>query len=42
MEHRDADAVEVGIGADGPARILHTGTGSVDLRRAKNGMGLPT
>jgi len=23
-----ADAIETGVGADGPARILHTGTGS--------------
>jgi len=36
------DAVETGVGADGPARILHTGTGSVGLGRAINETWLPT
>jgi len=36
------DAVEIGIGVDGWARILHTGMGSGGLWRAKSGMGLPT
>jgi len=35
-----ADAIETGVGADGPARILHTGTGSGGLGRAKSGTGL--
>jgi len=42
--HTDAsrqctDAVEAGIHTDGPARILHTGTRSVGLGRAKSGRG---
>jgi len=37
------DAIETGVGADGPARIVHTGTGSGrGLRRAKRGTGLLT
>jgi len=34
-----ADAVEAGVGADGPACILHTGTGSEGLERAIGGDG---
>jgi len=33
-----ADATETGVGADGPARILHTGTESVSLERSKSEM----
>jgi len=33
-----ADAIVTCVGADGPARILHTGTGSGGLGRAKSGM----
>jgi len=36
------DAIETGVGADGPARILHTGMGSGGLGPAKSGTGLPT
>jgi len=36
-----ANAIETGVGADGQARILHTGTESGGLGRAKNGTGLP-
>jgi len=34
-----ADAIQAGVDADGPALILHTGTGSGDLERAKGGGG---
>jgi len=37
-----ADAIETSVGADGPARILHAGTGSGVLERAKSETGLPT
>jgi len=36
------DAIETGIGADGPACILHMGMESGGLGLAKNGTGLPT
>jgi len=36
------DAIETGAGADGPAHILHMGTGSGGLGRAKSGTGMPT
>jgi len=37
-----ADAIETDVGADGPARILHAGTESGYLRRAKSGTRLST
>jgi len=37
-----ANAIQIGVGADGPARILHTGTESGCLGRAKSGTELPT
>jgi len=37
--HTGADAIEAGVGADGPARILHKGTGSGGLGRAKSKFG---
>jgi len=37
-----ADAIEAGIGADGPACILHTGTRSGGLGQVKSRTGMPT
>jgi len=37
-----ADAIEAGVHADGPARILHTGIRIGDLGRAKSKTGIPT
>jgi len=37
-----ADAIEACVGPDGPACILHTGTGSGGLDRAKSGTEQPT
>jgi len=36
------DAIGTDVDADGPARILHTGTGSGGLGQAKSRTGLPT
>jgi len=40
--HTGADAIEVSVGADGQARIVHTDKKSGGLGRAKSGTGLPT
>jgi len=37
-----ADAIKIGVGADGPARILYTGTRNGGLKRAKSEKELST